>query len=53
MIWNHQDTDIFVESMQSQEVLSIFNEMIEITERNSVDEVSVNTVVILIVYRCH
>ena len=47
MIWNHQDKDIFVESMQSQDVLSIFNEMIEITERNSVDEVSVNTAVIL------
>ena len=47
MIWNHQDKDIFVESMQSQDVLSIFSEMIEITERNSVDEVSVNTAVIL------
>ena len=33
--------------MQWQDVLSIFNEMIEITERNSVDEVSVNTAVIL------
>ena len=47
MIWNHQDKDIFVESMQSQDVLSIFSEMIEITERNSVDEESVNTAVIL------
>ena len=48
MIWNHQDKDIFVESMQWQDVLSIFNEMIEITERNSVDEVSVNTAVMFV-----
>ena len=50
MIWNYQDNDIFVKSMQSQDVLSIFDKMIEITERNSVEEVSVNTAVILCTY---